>query len=631
MYIAAFFLSVFLLLLLFKGALFQWALNKQLSAFNANSSYEVSIRKTALSGFSQANLDGIVLRKPNGDSLFFVEHLELVIRPFRILTRNNLIKSLSIDQGFARYERKTKSDSLKTEEPKKENTEEISPLRIYRVFQRYFPSSININAFQLSYSDTFGVFGVNLDSIMGREEALQGSIIISDDQAHQTWHVQGSMNEGIKLIATAEENVPLPAIYTRFGLDYRSDTLSFALENKGMTPEGISLRLSGSINGMRIFHPKLSADTIVFRHLATEMDLVAGNAYLMVDTNSTFVFNQIEGQFGLQFPLTRAGNQYGLLIKTKELPAQNFFTSLPEGAFDDTRNMEVSGDLAYTLRFVLDGNNPNNLFFDSHFDKRNFKIKNYGATNLALMNGSFMHTVYESDRPYRSFQVGPENPSFVPIDAVPQTLINAILVSEDPSFYYHGGFIPEAFRESIVANYKAKSFKRGGSTISMQLVKNVFLSRKKTVFRKIEEALIVWLIEGQHLTSKTRMMEVYLNIIEWGPGVYGIGEASRFYFSKSPSQLTLPECIYLANIIPRPKKFKYGFEQNGNLRQYMVDLQHFILRRMVTKEMITPADTVQYNPMVVLSGAARDLVVPVDSLGIDSLIIDEETLPELIH
>ena len=78
----------------------------------------------------------------------------------------------------------------------------------------------------------------------------------------------------------------------------------------------------------------------------------------------------------------------------------------------------------------------------------------------------------------------------------------------------------------------------------MQLVKNVFLSRKKTIARKAEEALIVWLIENNNLTSKERMFEVYLNIIELGPGIYGVGEASRFYFNKKPAELTLSESIF---------------------------------------------------------------------------------------
>ncbi len=633
-YVAAFFLGGIILLLLFKGLIFQWVLNSQIARINARSSYHISIQDSELKGISKAGMFGLLVQNQNGDSLVFIEDLHAGIRPLSLISGKHLIRSIELHNGFARYERRKSvqipADSLEQKEEAVTEKEEELPYKVYRLFQRYFPSEMSITHFQLSYSDSLGPVHVLLDSIVSNKDALNATVVLSDKHNTQTWHFQGSMYDGVNLLATADEKAPLPALYQRFGLDFRSDTIRFALENKGLGADGFGLHLSGSINGLELFHPKLSADTIGFTYLATEMDLSFSNSRLTVDTNSSFVINAIRGRFGLQVPLSRAGNQYALLIKTENQPATEFFASLPKGVFDDTRGIEAKGNLAYTLRFVLDGDHPENVFFDSRFDKTNFAIKKYGATNLALMNGSFTHTVYENERPYRSFVVGPENPSFVPLEAVPQHLVNAILVSEDPSFYHHRGFIPEAFRESIAENYRVKSFKRGGSTISMQLVKNVFLSRKKTVFRKIEEALIVWLIEGQGLTSKQRMMEVYVNIIEWGPGVYGIGEASQFYFSKRPDQLTLQECIYLANIIPRPKKFKYGFEADGNLRSYMVDLQHFILRRMVMKEMVLPGDTVNYNPGIHLSGPARDLVVPIDTLGVDSLMMDEEELIDLI-
>lgn len=94
----------------------------------------------------------------------------------------------------------------------------------------------------------------------------------------------------------------------------------------------------------------------------------------------------------------------------------------------------------------------------------------------------------------------------------------AVLQSEDGGFFYHQGFLPDAIREAMVYDLKERRFARGGSTISMQLVKNVFLNRRKNIARKLEEALIVWLIEQNRLTSKERMFEVYLNIAEWGYG-----------------------------------------------------------------------------------------------------------------
>src|SRR5664279_2476881 len=117
----------------------------------------------------------------------------------------------------------------------------------------------------------------------------------------------------------------------------------------------------------------------------------------------------------------------------------------------------------------------------------------------------------------------------------------------------------------MILNIKERRFARGGSTITMQLVKNVFLNRNKTIARKLEEILLVWLIENQQLCSKERMFEVYLNIIELGPHIYGANEAAHFYFKKDASKLNLQESIFLASIIPKPKWFMYSFDKSGNL------------------------------------------------------------------
>jgi len=177
----------------------------------------------------------------------------------------------------------------------------------------------------------------------------------------------------------------------------------------------------------------------------------------------------------------------------------------------------------------------------------------------------------------------------------------------------HRGFLADAFRESIAKNYKERRFARGGSTISMQLVKNVFLSRDKTVSRKAEEALIVYLIENLGLVSKERMLEVYLNVIEWGPNVYGIGEAARFYFNKKPSELTLQESLFLSSIIPRPKSFQYQFDKEGQLRASMGDYFKILTTRMVWRGVLDPSDTIGLEPKVTLKGSALHVVMPKDS------------------
>jgi membrane peptidoglycan carboxypeptidase len=198
------------------------------------------------------------------------------------------------------------------------------------------------------------------------------------------------------------------------------------------------------------------------------------------------------------------------------------------------------------------------------------------------------------------------------------------MTSEDGNFYWHNGFNENAFRKSIAENYKKGRFARGGSTISMQLVKNVFLTRNKTIARKIEEALIVWLIESNRIASKERMYEVYLNIIEWGPGIYGAGEASAYYFNKKAADLTLAESIYLAMIVPRPKWFKYNFDETGKLKPHVADFYRIIANHLVRKEIITEEQKLALLPDINLAGPAKELILIKDSLAIDSL-----SLPEL--
>ena len=189
--------------------------------------------------------------------------------------------------------------------------------------------------------------------------------------------------------------------------------------------------------------------------------------------------------------------------------------------------------------------------------------------------------------------------------------------SEDGAFFYHHGFLPDALREALIYDLKVRRFARGGSTISMQLVKNVFLNRNKNIARKLEEALIVWLIENGRLTSKERMYEVYLNIAEWGPLIYGAREAAEFYFNKRPSQLTAEESIFLASIVPKPKHFRSSFTATGQLKENQAGYYRLITRRLVKKGLLTEEEGEAILPVVELNGPAKKFFVT-DSIATSS-------------
>jgi membrane peptidoglycan carboxypeptidase len=142
----------------------------------------------------------------------------------------------------------------------------------------------------------------------------------------------------------------------------------------------------------------------------------------------------------------------------------------------------------------------------------------------------------------------------------------------------------------------------------MQLIKNVFLTREKTLSRKLEEILLTYILENNRIASKERMLEVYFNVIEWGPDVYGIGEAASYYFGKSPSQLTLDECVFLASIIPRPKALMWLFNDDGNLKGYAGKHNDYIKKLMLRRGLLNPEDTLAQSGKINITGRARSRI-----------------------
>ncbi len=140
-----------------------------------------------------------------------------------------------------------------------------------------------------------------------------------------------------------------------------------------------------------------------------------------------------------------------------------------------------------------------------------------------------------------------------PLSSISPYLRKTVLISEDATFYQHDGIDPKAIRESWNANLKKKKIARGGSTITQQLVKNLYLSSSKNPIRKLKEILLaLWM---DKVLSKSRILEIYLNVIEWGKGVYGAEAASQYYFKKPARELDLGEAAYLVAIIPNPKLY----------------------------------------------------------------------------
>jgi len=143
---------------------------------------------------------------------------------------------------------------------------------------------------------------------------------------------------------------------------------------------------------------------------------------------------------------------------------------------------------------------------------------------------------------------------WVPLNRISPFLVKAVLIAEDDKFWSHEGFDLDAIQKAIEKDLKAGTFKFGGSTVSQQLVKNLYLSPSKNPVRKMEEAIITWRMEKS--LSKRRILELYLNVVEWGEGIFGIEAASMQYYGKPAETLSAEEAARMAAVLPNPLKYK---------------------------------------------------------------------------
>jgi len=142
--------------------------------------------------------------------------------------------------------------------------------------------------------------------------------------------------------------------------------------------------------------------------------------------------------------------------------------------------------------------------------------------------------------------------TWVPYNRISVNLKEAVLAAEDDDFFEHKGFDVEAIKKAAIYDWKKKRFARGASTITQQLARNLYLTPSKNPMRKLKELLIALKLERE--LSKQRILELYLNVVEWGKGIYGCEAASRYYFKKSTAALSAPEAAFMASILPSPRK-----------------------------------------------------------------------------
>ena len=453
------------------------------------------------------------------------------------------------------------------------------------------PNHLEMSQTQLTFTDTTGKFELQLPNTLLRSEALQMQLKATSSK----WVTESQRKEYRKHRKNDKDTLPnvskkeiefvlsgdvdkddltghiniTPVLNKKYvsiplvlnGLGFQK--AEFEVSELGESFGAIHADLRGGFLGLQVDDERIS-DTMVqvdSAHGRFVCDIKDG--FFELDSSSTVQINQINAHIFAQY---EGGNnpKYAIGVHMPRLSANAFFSSLPMGLFRNIGIPKATGTLEYRFQFAMEHEKPRDCVLESRmWPSKDFTITQWGQVDPRMMNGNFTYTYWDKGEPVAEFEVGSANGNFTPLEGISKDLVRCVLRSEDPDFFNHQGFYMDAFRSSIAQNYKQKRFARGGSTISMQLVKNVFLGRRKTIARKVEEILLTWLMERRSLVSKNRMMEVYLNVIEWGPGIFGATEAAQFYFHKQPSELNLGECTFLASIIPMPKKVRWFLDSNG--------------------------------------------------------------------
>lgn len=616
-----------------REAILRAAIQKSITKAKRDYDLDVKIGSAKFTGLSTVSFSNITVVPENRDSLANIQSFKVGVKLFPLLFGDIKLSEITLNKGninlvkrdtISNYDFIFRKKNVDSTETKSElNLSKLANSLINQLLYK-IPDDLDIQDFEIKFRDDTSALNFYTTSAKIDDGDVESTIKVNGNES--TWHVTGTVDPGdqqLNLMMFADnKKVELPYLEKKFGLKLNFDTAS--TEMKGISKHGDILEINGSwgVKNLLVNHVRISANDIIIPDASLEADMLIGKNFVSIDSTSTIYMKDVAIHPFIKYTLSPS-KTYELRVHTGEMDAQELINSFPQGLFESLEGMQVRGKVKYDLDFYLDSKIPDSVIFNSQLKNIGFKVVKWGKTNLQKINNTFVYTPYEYGKPMRNIVIGPENPDYVPLNQISPNLKNALLTAEDPSFYSHNGFVEESFRNSIITNFKEKAFKRGGSTISMQLVKNVYLNRQKTMARKAEEMLIVWIIENSHLSSKERMFEIYLNLIEWGRNVYGIGEASRYYFGKHPSQLDIGEGIFLASIVPKPKSGLYRFEGDGSLRQSLRGYFRLI-GGLMARRGLTPQDSSAYGFYGVrLREGLRSGIPMVDSLTADSLMTGE--------
>lgn len=305
---------------------------------------------------------------------------------------------------------------------------------------------------------------------------------------------------------------------------------------------------------------------------------------------------------------------------------QAILDSAPQGLLARVGGMKVAGSLGVTGVIRLDSASVEREFFLPWEATSSCRVTEVpAALSVSRFDGPFTLSVPSTGGQMVELEVGPGTGGWVPFPAISRFMLAAVQTTEDGRFMQHNGFDEAAIRSAIRDDIKRGELYRGASTISMQLAKNLYLDRKKTLGRKLEEAVLTTYLE-QSLT-KERILELYLNVVELGPMVYGVGPAARHYFQSSAGSLSVAQAFYLASLLPSPSKSH--FAGSGRLTPGWSRYLRKLMTLAHARRRITDEELAEGLREIVVFGSPRPEMEPEDGESPPSTQVSSDDDPPL--
>ncbi|HYX32495.1 MAG TPA: biosynthetic peptidoglycan transglycosylase [Oligoflexus sp.] len=376
--------------------------------------------------------------------------------------------------------------------------------------------------------------------------------VTAREQGSEPWQLQGAVSEDLD---------SLELRHKRMGIPSRWQPYLRSLEPKDRLELLVKLQIDGlkkgqdldfdvqiASNNLEINHPLLSNEKVgpwPFT-IRAQGDFNPERGSLSVRRGLVYVLQaaqkaQMKSSFTLAKndllkPMTE--DPWRLSWKLAETDCQDLLNILPKHSFPLLQGFQLSGKVELQADVELMPQKGRAIDFPSQ--KQTFSCK------IAQAPEKFSKTWI------RQRVQDMRGQDFVAVQGIAEDFLRGVIAAEDASFWQHEGFRTSALTAAFQANLKAGKVLFGGSTITMQMVKNFYLSREKVLSRKLQELLISWALE--QTLDKQDILEVYANIIQFGPNIYGIRRASQNYFGKEPAQLSTAEALFLSSILPSPNR-----------------------------------------------------------------------------